>query len=164
MKRTFSLLPALAGALVLAGPAHAAETATSNLAVSAIVADTCTIATGTALSFATLDTSSISSEITPGLVTVICTASRSGILVTVDGGDNAASGVRRMATSDGETFLPYSIMSDSGHASEISVGGELYNDGVTAAVPQIIPVYGQIPAGNYAAGNYSDTLEVTLSY
>ncbi|MDQ2092704.1 Csu type fimbrial protein [Rhodalgimonas zhirmunskyi] len=156
----------LAGALALAlaaGSSAQAAEETGNLGVLAVVADTCILATGTALSFATINTTTTSNQVTPGLVTVTCTASRASVDVKIGAGDNASGGTRQMKSTAGD-FLPYSIYSDSGHASEIAIDGTLYDEGITAAVPTVLPVYGQIPAGSYNAGAYSDTLLVTLSY
>ncbi len=152
-------------ALALGGMAQAALAAeeTGNLGVSAIVADSCIIATGTALSFATINTTAPSNEVTPGLVTVTCTATRAAVDVKIGAGDNASGGARRMKSTAGD-LLPYAVYSDAGHLNAIGVDGTLYDQGITAAVPKILPVYGQIPAGNYNAGAYSDTLLVTLSY
>lgn len=149
-------------ALAVAAPAMAAEE-TGNLGVTAIVADTCILATGTALSFATIDQTQASNQTVPGLVTVTCTASRANVDVSIGGGNNASGGVRQMESTTGD-MLPYTIHSDSGHLSEIAIDGTLYDQGITAAVPQVLSVYGQIPAGSYNAGAYSDTLLVTLSY
>ncbi|MGY3669765.1 spore coat protein U domain-containing protein [Marinovum sp. KMM 9989] len=142
--------------------ATAAET-TSNLGVIAVVADTCILAAGTALSFATINTGQASNQATPGVVTVTCTSTKDAISVTVGGGAGASGGSRHMKTSEGDV-MKYSIHSDSGHASEVGIDGTLYSQGVTAAVPKLIPVYGQIPAGNYKVGAYTDTLLVTLNY
>lgn len=153
---------ALALAAGIAGPGFAA-TETGNLTVTALVADTCILATGTALSFATIDTANASSQAVPGVVTVTCTATRPSVTVTIGGGDNVSGSQRRMISTGGD-FLPYDIFTDSGHSAGIAVDGELYDGGITAAIPQVLTVYGQIPAGNYNAGAYTDTLLVTLEY
>lgn len=151
-------------ALALGAPqTFAATTTTGNLLVTATVLDTCIVTTGTALAFATISTSAATNETTPGTITIVCTATRSGLTVTLGAGGNAASSQRRMADGLGH-YLPYNVHSDSGHASAVAVDGEIYNGGVTSAVPVLIPVYGQVPAGAYSAGVYSDTVLVTLEY
>ncbi|WP_322866322.1 spore coat U domain-containing protein [Aquicoccus sp. G2-2] len=147
----------------LAQPASAATSTTGDLSVIAVVADTCILATGTALSFATVNTATTSNEVTPGLVTVTCTATRSAITVTLDGGDNLDGSDRQMKSTNND-LLPYEVFSDSGHTEAVAVNGTIYDKGVTAAIPQVIPVYGQVPAGSYNAGAYSDTITVTLNY
>ena len=85
----------IAGAICAAAfttPALAADEATANLGVAAVVADTCILAAATPLGFATINTQEASSQVTPGLVTVTCTASRGAITVTLDGGGNLICG------------------------------------------------------------------------
>lgn len=163
LMRTRHLVAGAFCAAAFATPALAAEEATANLGVSATVADTCILAATTPLGFATINTQEASGQVTPGLVTVTCTASRGAITVTLDGGGSVDSGVRRMTSSAGD-FLPYSVFKDSGHSESVAVNGAVYTGPVSAAVPQPIYVYGQIPSGSYNAGTYSDTLLVTLSY
>lgn len=146
---------------VLSTPLHAAEE-TANLGVVAVVADTCLLAAGTALSFATINTEAASNEVTPGLVTVTCTSSKS-VNVSIGAGENENASTRRMAAAGG-AHLPYTIYKDSGRSQSIAIDGELFNGSVTAATPTVLSVYGQIPAGSYSAGAYSDTLLVTLTY
>jgi spore coat protein U-like protein len=160
-KLTLGALGLACGA-ALAQPAVAATT-TGDLGVSAVVADTCILATGTALSFATVDTTTTSNQVTPGAVTVTCTATRGAITVTLDGGDNVNGSTRYMKSTNND-LLPYAVFSDSGHSEAVAPGGTIYDQGVTAAIPKVIPVYGQVPAGDYSAGTYSDTITVTLSY
>ncbi|UOA26193.1 spore coat U domain-containing protein [Pseudosulfitobacter sp. DSM 107133] len=149
--------------LAAAAPAFAADPVTSNLSVSAVVLDTCTLNAATALSFASIDTGAATSQVTPGSLAVICTSSRSDISVSLGAGENASGGTRRMISTDGN-FLPYSVYSDAGHSSAVGAAENVYSGDVTAAVPLVIPVYGQIPAGSYNAGLYSDTILVTLTY
>ena len=149
--------------ICFAASAALPATTTGNLSVTATVLDTCIVATGTALTFASISPSAVSNETVPGLITVICTATRSGLSVTVGAGADAVSGQRQM--NDGtNNLLPYNIFSDAGHAAPVAVGGTIYSGGITAAIPIPISVYGQIPAGSYAAGVYSDTVLVTLNY
>lgn len=164
MKYIAPKIGALMGAmLAVAAPAHAADTVTSNLGVSAVVLDTCTLNAVTALSFASIDNSAATSQAVPGSLAVICTSTRSDISVSLSAGENASGGTRRMISTDGN-FLPYSVYSDAGHASAIAASENVYSGDVTAAIPLVIPVYGQIPAGSYNAGLYSDTILVTLTY
>lgn len=163
MKRiTLKSVALLTGFLAATAPVMAAQS-TANLAVTATVADTCAITATTALAFATIDGGSVTDETVNGVLTVVCTSAKTGVTVDMAGGNNASGGQRRM--SDGGTaFLPYNIHSDSGHASEVAIDGEIYNGNVSAAVPLLISVYGQIPSGSYTAGVYTDTILVTLTY
>ncbi|MBU2983079.1 spore coat U domain-containing protein [Lentibacter algarum] len=142
--------------------ASAAEE-TANLNVSAIVADSCTLTSATALSFASIDSSTASNEITPGSIVVLCTGSRTGATVTLGAGQNEEGGTRKMASTGGD-LLPYTVFSDAGHSSAVASGGTVFSGNLTAVVPQAIPVYGQIPPGSYSAGLYTDTILVTLNH
>ena len=145
------------------GAADAATTTTANLAVTATVLDTCIVTTGAALTFVTVGPTGVTNESTPGSIEVVCTASRSALTVTLGGGGAAVSGGRRMSDGSG-SFLPYAVHADSGHSTPIAVNGEIYNGAVSAAVPVVIPVYGQVPSGAYTSGVYTDTVVVTLAY
>lgn len=164
MNHTTPKVAALMGAmLAVAAPAFAADTVTSNLGVSAVVLDTCTLNAATALSFASIDNSAPTSQAIPGSLAVICTSTRSDISVSLGSGENASGGTRRMISTDGN-YLPYSVYADAGHSSAVAAAENIYSGDVTAAIPLVIPVYGQIPAGSYNAGLYSDTILVTLTY
>tara|TARA_R110002049_G_scaffold142277_2_gene304141 strand:- start:19913 stop:20413 length:501 start_codon:yes stop_codon:yes gene_type:complete len=156
---------AASAALIIASAtsAHAAEVATTNLNVSALVLDTCVLSAATGVSFASINTAEASNEVTPGSVAVVCTSPRSGLTVSLGAGENASSGTRYMADATNNK-LPYSLYSDSGRQSAVGVDGLIYSGAVSAAVPLVLPVYGQIPQGNYNAGLYSDTILVTLNY
>ena len=152
---------AFCGALCAVSSMTMAAEETANLSVTALVADSCTL-TATALAFGTLDTSSTSDELTAGSIVVLCTGSRTGASVALGAGQNF-SGTRRMAGANGG-FMPYAVHSDAGHSNAIGNGANIFSGNITAAVPQVIPVYGQIPAGSYSAGLYSDTILVTLTH
>lgn len=153
---------ALAALAALSGTAMAA-TATANLSVSATVLDTCQVSVVGALVFTNPSATTATNETVPGNIVVVCTATRSNITVTLGAGGNVDGSQRRMANVGG-ALLPYSIFSDGGRTSAVGIDGEVYNAGITAAVPVPITVYGQIPAGTYTAGAYSDTVVVTLNY
>lgn len=153
---------AVLAALGLSSGMALAATTTGELAVTATVLDTCTVTTAGALSFVSVATSG-GNETTPNSITVLCTATRTGLSVALGGGGSPVAGVRRMADGIGN-YLPYYTDSDAGHTSSVAINGTIYSGGITAAVAVVIPVYGQIPAGNYASGVYTDTLVVTLNY
>lgn len=162
MKKSL-LFPILAtGAICLATPGFAASE-TSSLSVSATVIDFCTVTAGTGLAFGNFDTGQTKAEDTPGSIAVVCSSSKTGVSVTLAGGANA-SGAQRYMKDAGTNLLPYNMHADSGHSNAVAIDGEIYGGNLTAAVPVVIPVYGQIPAGNYSVGVYSDTVTVTLTY
>ncbi|GAA6187912.1 spore coat U domain-containing protein [Litorivita sp. NS0012-18] len=162
LKKT-SLKMALLGPLCAAATVAGAAEETANLSVSALVLDSCTLTAATALSFATIDSANASNEVTPGSIVVLCTGNRTGASVALSGGDNFSGGTRKMVSTSGD-LLPYSIYSDAGRSSAIASGGAVFSGNLSAVVPQVIPVYGQIPAGSYSAGLYTDTILVTLTH
>ncbi|UYV37051.1 spore coat U domain-containing protein [Rhodobacteraceae bacterium D3-12] len=157
------LLKLIALGACLSGTSVMAAEEVTNLNVNAFVADSCTVIAGTALSFATVDTSSDASQVTPGVITVVCTSSRTGMTVSLGSGGQASSGVRYMSDG-GSNTIPYKLHSDIAHANEVAIDGNVFSGNAAPAIPVIIPVYGQIPAGNYATGSYSDSIVVTLTH
>lgn len=158
----FTMKLAALGMICVGGMAQAAEE-TANLSVTALVADSCTLTAATALSFATINTGADTNQATPGSLVVLCTGNRTGVSVALGEGENASGGTRYMASTGGTT-LPYAVYSDAGHAASVDPGEVVYSGDINAAIPQVIPVYGKIPAGNYSAGLYSDTILVTLTH
>lgn len=75
-----------------------------------------------------------------------------------------ASAGKRYMKSSANDLLPYTITSDAAHTTAVGIDGALYTGALTAVTPNTFPVYGQIPAGSYAAGVYTDTVRVTLNY
>lgn len=155
-------LPALVIALMGAGAAAAAtNTATGTMNVSAIVANSCTVAS-TPLLFSTIDSSKQTTEATPAAITVTCTATQSAVTVNLGGGSNASGGQRHMANGNSD-LLPYALYADAAHSSSVGVDGTVFS-GALGTLAKSFNVYGTIPAGAYAAGTYADSVLVTLNY
>ena len=142
---------------------HAAEVASTNLSVTATVLDSCVVTAPTGLVFASVNTGTATNQTVQGSVAVVCTAAKPNVSVKMEGGDNAADGKRYMKSAAND-LLPYVITSDSAHATPVAIDGDLYTGALTAVTPNVFPVYGQVPAGNYASGVYTDTVRVTLNY
>lgn len=67
--------------------------------------------------------------------------------------------------SDGaSSYIPYSIYTDSGRSSAITMGGPLYTGTIGATTPLVLSVYGAVPAGTYPAGTYTDAATITINY
>lgn len=162
MNKHISYLGASALTLVLAATSAQAEFRTSNLGVSATVEDNCTVS-ASSVAFGQLSASGSGDETTAGNIEVVCTAEKPNVTVTLDGGQNADGAMRQMASSGGD-FVPYMLHSDAAHNETVSVDGAVYTGPIRTAQPQNIPVYGQVPEGNYSAGSYADTVLVTLTY
>jgi spore coat protein U-like protein len=174
--RTSILKISLLGTLLCASSMVLAGTSpqTTNLAVSANVAGSCTITGTTALAFGAYDPADVNFAANldaTGSVTVRCTR---GTVASVNLGQglNAAAGStcvtpqRRM--SDGGTErLGYALYQDA--ARSTVWGCDTTNDqSYTSAgpsAPTTLTVYGRIPGGQDAApGSYSDTVVVTVSF
>ncbi|MES2433311.1 MAG: spore coat U domain-containing protein [Pseudomonadota bacterium] len=142
---------------------HAAEVANTNLSVTATVLDSCIVTAPTGLVFASVNTGVATNQTVQGSVAVVCTAAKSSVSVKMEGGDNVAAGKRYMKNTTND-LLPYVITSDAAHTTAVGIDGALYTGPLNAVAPNVFPVYGQVPAGNYASGIYTDTVRVTLNY
>ncbi|MFY0635037.1 MAG: spore coat protein U domain-containing protein [Vannielia sp.] len=142
--------------------AASAETATTNLNVTATVLDSCTVAAPLPLTFGSFNTNTTTSESTAGNITVVCTSPKTGATVSLGGGGAAAEGSRNLKS--GANAMPYSIFRDSAHETEVAIDGDIWEGDLDALTLQNISVFGQIPAGSYAFGVYTDTVLVTLTY
>ena len=148
---------------IMSSPLYAASQATGALSVSATVIDTCTV-TATPMAFASLNTSVITNNATPSQITIICTSEKTGVNVTLDGG-TAWSGSERQMTNQANNKLPYSLYKDAARETELSSGDTIStNMAITAVEPTFINIFGQVTAGDYAVGIYSDTVTITVNY
>lgn len=139
-----------------------AQTAIGTMAVTATVADSCLV-TATPLAFGTLSTTAVTDEVAPAQISVICTSPKTDKTITLNAGNNVDSGQRRLLGA-GSTYVPYNIFSDAAHTLPVAVDGAIYTGDLTAVTPNLIDVFGQIPAGAYAIGTYLDAVTVTLTY
>lgn len=165
-------LPLIAapGLALLIGGTSLAGTATSNLSVTATIANNCTIST-TTLAFGTYDpivNHKASNLDGTGGVAVTCTNGAS-VAITLGQGANAdvgstdAAPLRRMIS--GGNYLSYSLFSDDqrtviwGNTSETDV-----TDTGTGLESSHV-VYGRIAQNqNVPAGSYSDTVVATVTF
>jgi spore coat protein U-like protein len=165
-KLTLSL--AVVGALLVRShqPAQAA-TATANLAVSATIANNCTITT-IAVGFPTYDPivthASTPDDSTTGSVTVTCTK---GAAATIGLGLGANVSGTQMRMANGTNYLNYALYQDSGHATVwgTSGAGLLSPGAAPSKAPRTFQVYGRIPAAqDLPAGTYTDTVVATVNF
>jgi spore coat protein U-like protein len=151
----------------LFSPSAQAATVDATLNVTATVEHACLV-TGGNLSFGNYEPLSGAPVNATADFTVTCTLG-STASITLDQGSNpdAASTddnpVRRM--TDGANYLQYNLYSDAGYsqvwgnspASDVSTVG--------TGNAEIVTVYGTIPGGqNVPAGNYSDTVTITVTF
>ena len=138
----------------------------ANLGVSATVNANCTIST-TALAFGSIDTLSASAVNGTGGVAIACTnGSTWTATADVGAGAGATFAARRMTS--GANTLAYSLFTDAGRTTVWGNGtgstGVITSTGTGST--QNITIYGQIPGSQTGvpAGNYADTVAVTVTY
>ena len=138
-----------------------ASTATASIAVSATVLSSCTIA-ASALAFGNY-TSVLLTGTTN--LTVACTAG-TAYNVGLDVGLGTGATVAARVMTFGVATLTYGLFSNT---ARTTVWGPTIGTntvvGAGTGLPQVLPVYGQIPAGQLAApGLYGDTVPATITY
>lgn len=131
--------------------------------VTASVTKACTIATATELNFGTVSGLLRTATDQTSLLRMTCT-NRSAFQVGLDNGANASGNIRRMASGTG--YVAYELYRDTQRTQRW--GNTLNADtatGTGSGVEQTLTVYGRVPAQSAAAaGNYSDTVTVTVTY
>jgi spore coat protein U-like protein len=158
-----TVVAALASA---AAPAFAAD-AGSSLDVNATVSANCTVST-TAVAFGNVDVTSGQAVPGTGDISVTCT-SGTAWTAAADAGAGAGADLAIRKMSDGSNLLDYRLFTDPARS-------QIWGDGIEAATAtfastgtgtaQSKTVYGLIPAGQTGvpAGEYADTVQVTVSY
>jgi len=168
MKLRKQLLTAGVIAVILAIPRISnAGTATSSIAVSAIIPSTCTINAG-ALSFGTYNSNSGTAVAGTSTITVNCNL-LAAYTVSLSKGSASAYNPRTMSmTSGGTTYtLNYDIYTDVAHTQIWGDGTSSTNTeaGVGTGLNQTLTAYGQIPAAQAGAvGTFNDTVVATVSF
>nr|MBV6630473.1 spore coat U domain-containing protein [Oceanococcus sp. HetDA_MAG_MS8] len=154
------LVPVLLLGLCLAGAQARAATATGSMVVSATVLSTCLVAV-LPMAFGNYDATENDAQAD---VTVTCTGTTPWTL-DIDGGGSGSISAREMTDGGSET-LGYQLYTDAGRTT-------VFGDGVTGdtvagtgtGLAQTVTVYGRVPASQFpAAGAYTDTVTVTLTY
>lgn len=163
----FKLL-ALSAMLALGfGSAAHAATATTNFQVNITITNACDAASlaATDVNFGShsfLDSNIVASS----NLSVKCTTGAAYKIALNAGANASAPGdttTRRM--TDGTNFVPYNLFSDSAYSAswgDTDATGQVAATG-TGAV-QTFPIYGKALPGNVPAGNYSDTVQATVTY
>jgi spore coat protein U-like protein len=167
VKIDVNIRKALAATAILAMPGTAlAGTQSTPMTVSATVTANCTITAGT-VAFGNVNALSGTNYDATGTLSIACTnGSPWSATASVGGGAGATFATRRMTS--GASTLNYTLYTDSGRAT---VWGD--GTGTTGTVggtgtggTQSVTVYGRVPSGqtSVAAGAYSDTVTVTITY
>ncbi len=157
-------------ALVAAGLAFAlptlAATDTTTFQVTATVNDTCAISASD-LTFGTYDPNAGDMDATT-TVTATCTVGTEYDIGLDTGTNGGSAGSTTRAMSDGSgKYLDYELYTDSARSTEWgnTVGTDTINNPSASAGGNDETVYGRIPGGQYvAAGTYSDTINVTITF
>jgi spore coat protein U-like protein len=160
----------VAAAMIAAAPSVSsvsAATATANLAVSATVANNCTVST-TALAFGTYDpvVANATADLDgSGRVTVACTRGTAPT-IGVSTGSSASGSTRRLNNGAG-SFLTYELYKDAGFSTVWTATGAgiLSPTAAPSKAAREFTVYGRI-AGNQdvPAGAYADTVVATVNF
>lgn len=160
MRIPMALAAAAALAVSLAPALVAAQTKTAQFAVRASVVADCQI-TAQDMNFGTYSSASPSTASTP--LNLRCTPGSAATL-SLDGGSSGNPQARRMT---GPANLNYQLYRDAALQDPINTSGAAFqlqssqNTGQTV----VFTVHGQIPAGqNVPAGNFVDTIRVTVQY
>lgn len=145
-----------------------AESSTTSLQVTAMVASHCVVKNGT-LSFGVYDPLSANSEQSlqsVGAFDVQCVKQASATL-QLGPGNHAANAVgtsRAMANADGSSYLSYDIYTNSS-ASSVWNTSNTVSYTASDASPATINVYGKVPANQLVQdGAYSDTVTITAIF
>jgi len=110
-----------------------------------------------------LSTGILSTSLGGSTVTFQCTPGVS-LSMSLDGGQNSASGTRYLKRSGGTQVLPYQLYQDAGYSQVLGIGQSVV---VSYSDPTAIklPVYGRTQlTGKLPAGTYTDVVQVTVTW
>ena len=149
-----------AAAALASTPAFAAGTATGTVDVSLNVSSSCAV-TAQPLDFGT--TNSFSAAIDSSSATTLKCTPNAAYTVYISYGNNAASGTQRKLKSAAGGFVNYDLYSDSARTLAWNTTAGVTGTGTGVDVP--ITIYGRVPVQTaVAAGDYKDTVTVTVNY
>jgi spore coat protein U-like protein len=106
----------------------------------------------------------IDSDVTAtGGVDITCTPN-SSYTIAMDGGLTGATNPEMRLMRSGTATIAYGLYADSAHTRPWSATGSGLVSGTGAGAVQSIPVFGRVAPQSAQAGQYSDTVVVTISY
>jgi spore coat protein U-like protein len=160
LSRPLRLLPALL--LTLAATSSYSTTATAVISTTATVPALCLV-TGTAIAFGNYSSTQLDQS---GSIGVVCTNGTTYTVALDAGAGSGATVATRVMTGPSSATLNYTIYSD---AARTSVWGQTAGTNTVAGTGngllQSLNIYGRIPGSQTpAAGAYTDTITVTLTY
>ena len=148
-------------AATLAPKPAPAPTTTGTLAVSAVVQTSCSL-TGGAMSFGTYTSGQTNNLDVEGQL-AFANCPTGNLVFELDGGGSGNINARRMSSSSSN--LNYQIYRNANRTTVFGAGANAYTEIRLVAGGGTIPVYGRIPGNQtVSAGNYSDTVNVTLTF
>ncbi len=157
----FTRASCLAALVLTMAGAAAAQTRTGQFAVRANVQKDCQVTT-LDLDFGTYRSDTVSNGQTP--LQVRCTPGTFAS-ISLDGGSSGNPQARTMRS--GTYTLVYQLYRDAARQDPINTNGQAFQLPGESNTGQVVTftIYGQIPAGqNVAAGNYVDTIQVTVQF
>lgn len=163
MRRAASWLAGgLAGSVLALAPSPApAPTTTGTLSVSAVVQSSCSLTGGT-MGFGTYTSGQTSNLDVDGQLT-FANCPTGNLVFELDGGGTGSTSARKMTA--GSSSLNYQLYRNASRSSVFGTGSSAHTEIRLVAGGGNIPVYGRIPANQTVpAGNYADTVNVTLTF
>ena len=161
---------ALCAGLCLAVPSLLQAATSSTFQVSAQIVAGCLVVGGVtnygALDFGTqsaLSTATLSTSLGGTTVTFQCTPGVA-VSMSLDGGQNSASGNRYLKRSGGTQVVAYQLYRDAAYTQSLGIGSSV---AVSYSDPTAIklPVYGRTTlTGTLPAGTYTDVVQVTVAW
>lgn len=157
-----------------------AATATANLAVTATIAQTCSIAIPTNLAFGVYDPVSVNASAAltaSGSVSIACTKGATGLSIGMGAGNNASAGTNRMKDSS-INFINYSIFQPPNntpgtacnYTSPTVWGSTVGTNTLNLTSPpsktaRVYNICGSIPGGqDNPPGSYTDSVVATINF
>jgi spore coat protein U-like protein len=165
-----AILAALTVAAAMAPAITYAGTASSTASINGTVVNNCQFGTATTLSFGNYDpigANKAADLVAAGSVNVVCTAG-DDFTITADAGangTNATGTTRAMSAIINSTpaYLSYDLYADSAYSTVWNTTNALSATGTGSS--QNVSFYGRVPAAqNVAAGSYSDTVNLTVTF
>ncbi len=157
-----ALAVAVLASLALAPDAQAATVSTT-FSVTATVLASCNVSAGT-LAFGSYSPASPTDA--TSAIDVVCTNGTT-YTVALDGGSTASNVAARAMNDTNSHTLGYGIYTNATRATVWGdgTGSTITQSGTGNGATQALTAYGRVPASQFAAaGNYSDTITVTVTY
>jgi spore coat protein U-like protein len=164
MRNLWKEVAVIVGLSGITAVAHAA-TAQTTFNVTATVLASCSVSAGT-LAFGNYTPTSGSPTDASSAVNITCT-NGTHYTVALDGGSTESNVAARAMSDTNAHTLSYEIYTDSTHATVWGdgTGSTITQSGTGSGTAQPLTAFGRVPASQFAAaGSYSDTVTVTVSY